>query len=309
MDNNLPPTQPQQQTQSIFQTLVQFFKTHKKILLIIISGSFILVIFLGFFMIRSVSNNSTKDSQNNNITFATVGDKPVYKDYLEKELAFYPGTKSAEIKRDLEEKIIDDQVTLLAGKKEGLITDFPDSPTLSNEQYIERSKQVTEIKNKIHARVGGTITVEVVSIWFENQMPASIGYEQAKTIAYTKISRLYERVKNKQISIREAGQLIATDTELEKQDRAYRENAYTKMTAKRNEEMTFWPEFDAMLWDLPVGGITTIYTGTDQNWQKTAVIPILYTFGQVVEKKADNNEKDFTQWLADKKKEFTVQYE
>lgn len=270
---------------------------------IILAGAVLLIIFvvLGFIFWQK---NSLDSSQ---AVIVKVGESSIPQRYLDLEHSFYPATSSADLNQKLTQKIIDDEIILQGAKKEGLINSYPGGLRLSSDEYLKRTAEVDNVKNLITQRSRG-ITVDLVSIWFYNNAPPRIGYEKAREMALAKINTLYERVKNKEITIKQAGEIISTDPELEGMDRAYKENAYVQIKALTGEQMTFWPDFDAKLRSLPLNGLSEIYTASDADIDGK-VIPILYTFGQVTEIVNDSNISSFGEWFNRQKETITISYE
>lgn len=292
MDQNLPftpavdPTStPDHNTTPTF-FLPRFSKKQKIIslglLILVITGSLVFFILKGSFYQTNLPANKTKADR-----------------YLDLELSFYPLTQSAEVIAMLKQKIIDDDLALRYGTEKGLIDkdyNFESPPTQS--QYLERTSAVAQVKEAIGQQVNH-IEADVVSIWFYNNGEIGpLGYEKGKEIALGKITDYYNRVKSKKISIQEAGALIATDEELIKSrlNVSLAENSYMVVKGEVGKQMTFWPEFDAELWQLKPGELTTIFTGTDTD--KTGkVIPVLFAFGQVTNKITDGGLENYDQWL------------
>lgn len=237
---------------------------------------------------------------------AKVGDTSIPRAYLEIELDYYPATPSAEVNQFLTQKVVDDQVTLLAGKQAGIISSFPEGVKLSNDEYLKRTGLVEQVRNDINKKSEG-IEVEVVSVWFFNGSFASIGYNEGRQKALAKISNLYKKVKNGEISMTQAGQEIASDDSLAELDKSYKENAYTTIKRKPGEALTFWKDFDDMLWKLEPNQLTEIYTGreTDPNNRS---LPALYTFGKLTERITETAALNYEDWLAEQKKNYEISY-
>lgn len=241
---------------------------------------------------------------------ATVGGTPLPKNYLDIELEYYPGTPSAEIKKKLTQKIIDDEITLQSAKTEGLINkDYQVAPG-NKIQYTQRSKAVAEVKKIINNR-SVDLEAEVVSIWFYNNgYIGPYGYDKGRDIAFRKINQYYDQVQSKKITIQKAGELIAADQELinSRINISLKENSYLVLKGKKGQQMSFWPEFDTKLWDLSVGELTNIFTGTDIN-ESGKTIPILYAFGQLTKKDTTGDSRpDYDQWLLANKKNYEITY-
>lgn len=246
-----------------------------------------------------------KQSENQE-SIATVGGTSIPRAYLNIELDYYPGTPSAELDKFLTQKVIDDQVTLLAGKQQGIIQDFPEGASISNDDYLKRTALVKTIKDAVNKESAG-IEVEVVSIWFFNGIFAPIGYQEGRQVAQRKITALYDRVKSNQITMKQAGEEIAADSSLAGLDKSYKENAYTVIKRKADEPLTFWKEFDDMLWKLESNQLTPIYLASETDAGDKS-FPALYAFGKLSSKIVDAAALNYADWLAEQKKNYEIQF-
>lgn len=239
---------------------------------------------------------------------AEVGDTPVYQSYLDEEIKLYPKKVTPEVKKQLLDKVIKDTIILQAAKKEKKIQNAYETPVTTTDAYLQRTKAAQDAQALIDSQAQG-IKGSIVSIWFlNNGIIGPLGYERGKQIAFEKISALHKKVMNKEITMREAGQLIITDPQLKKLDPSYKENAFTQFHATPGKSITFWKPFDAMLWKLQPGGTTPVYAGDDTDPQTGKLIPVLYMFGQVSEKIASSNITSFESWYAQQKKQYEVTY-
>jgi len=237
---------------------------------------------------------------------ATVNDQPVYTTYLDKEFAYYPGTKSAEVKKMLTQKIIDDQITLEAAKKEGLITEYPNAARMSNEEYLERTNTVQDLIKKIDEN-GDVVRGKTVMVWFyNNQYIGPGGIDTSKARAYATIKPLYDKVKSGEIPIDEAGKIIKENQSLASIDPVWQSNALAPFVYYENGPATHWPEFNKLIWNTKPGELTPLYLGGGI-LRDGKPVEELYIFSQV-DQKSTNSYIDYNQWLEQKRKEVDVSY-
>lgn len=143
--------------------------------------------------------------------------------------------------------------------------------TLSNNVYndpkknfTDRNRLVTKMLPKVEPYVIETIEAEVISIWFRNNIvPVSV--EEGKKIAKAKIDDLWERIDSEKITMKEAGDIIIADNEIEtKVDPAADGNAYASFTAQRDGFPAFnSDELNRQLWSLGEGQMTNVITVTN----------------------------------------------
>lgn len=294
------PTPVSQTPTSSSSGLVDKIKNSSKRTKLLVAGALILVIVvvIALFMLQNPSRS--------NESIATVGNTSIPRAYLDIELEYYPATPSAEVNSMLTQKVINDQVTLLAGKQAGIIDSFPEGANLSNEQYLERTGLVDKVRDEVNKKSDG-IEVEIVSVWFFNGILAPIGYEEGRQKALTKITGLYNRVKSGEITMAQAGDEIKADTSLAGLDKSYKENAYTVIKRKPGEALTFWKDFDSMLWGLEAGELTPVYTGRETDTNNRA-LPALYAFGKLTDKITDTQALSYEDWLVEQKKNYEISY-
>ncbi len=279
--------------------------------LLVLSGILFLIYFLS--QNKNLGENPTKSFTKSDKSslpdnlIAKVGETPIYKSYLETELKLYPATPTAEIKKMLTDKIIDDQIAIDYGIEQGLVDSYHNSESLNEEQYIERTKEVQKVKREIEGEaqaIHGTI----VSAWFFNNGKAGpLGLEKGKETVYAKIKPLYDSVKSGNMSIEQAGKRIKDDKSLETIDPAYEANALSSFKfTKEQKRLTFWPEFDELIKQTPEGGITPLYLGKDRDSQGNPVDQ-LYIFARIDKIIKDKDFGDYRQWLKQQKSKINIQ--
>lgn len=256
--------------------------------------------------IKSNSQPGIKISPKDNKIIARVGEENIYLSDLMEEEAGYPSIKGADTRTLLLSKIATDSVILQEGAKEKLITlaqNFYNSP---DKDYQERIIKVNAVKTAVEnqaEKIEGT----VISIWFNNNEPGPIGYEEGKKAAKTKIDELQKQVKTGKITIQQAGEAIKNDSSLSQLDPSYKTNAIINFQAVKTTRITFDSNFNKILWNLKKGEVTPVYllTDTDRNGNK---VEALYVFGQVSNKIINSNLTDYNNWITEKLKEYEIKY-
>lgn len=291
--NSPANSEPQSAPTGLINKLKKLSKKQK-----IIAVAMLLLVFgiFAWFMMRSVSTSDT---------IATVGSTKLPKSYLDLELSYYPATPTAEIEKALVDKVINDQITLEEGKKDGYITDFPNGATLSKEDYLKRTQLVEEVKQKINSS-GNMVTGKLISVWFYNNIYVGPkGFEESKRIAYAKIKPLYDQVQNGSITVEQAGEQIAGDASLIEIDKAYKGNALVDFTFYKGGTGTFWPEFNDIIWETEEGQITPLYLGAGA-MRDGKPSEELYIFARIDKKSTNPDFNDYKEWIEKKKSASTV---
>lgn len=296
------------------------FSKKKKIVIGVI-GLVLLLLVIAVWM------NFKKPQLTTNVTdnsIAKVNNTELPQSYLDYELQFFPqpeqksvATSSAErtpvasidpeLKKMLVQKIIDDQITLEAAKKEGIIRDFNASPPQNMNQYLDRTKLVQEVREKINQK-GNVVRGKMIMVWFYNNTHiGSRGFEGSKQFAYEKIKPLYDQVKSGQITIDQAGQTIKNDKSIADIDPVWEANAIAPFVYYRGGPATHWPEFNELIWETDSGNLTPLHLGggilrdgkpTDE----------LYIFAQIEQKSDGSSYNNYQEWLEQKRKEIDVSY-
>lgn len=144
------------------------------------------------------------------------------------------------------------------GVKVGLFTNTPDG-------RID-PKKVNEAEKYFNTKGTTYISGEMFTIWFYNTDPPAIGVEFAKQKALEIITGLQQRVASGELSMKQAGDIIASRTDLVAIDFAYNWNAYAEfLYIHPGEKVINDPELDKKLWELEEGGISEVLIGKDFN--------------------------------------------
>jgi hypothetical protein len=235
---------------------------------------------------------------------AKVGEEFIFQQDLDNELSSYPIKKNPNARQLLLNKIATDSIVLQGAAEDKVITLDPTVFNSPNKDYLKRIQLVDMAKNLINNQADG-IQGRIISVWFYNNgLIGPLGYNKSKEIAYEKISQLQADVKNQKITINQAAEKITQDVTLDQIDKAYKTNASFKFDAKKGQQITFVPEFDQLLWQLPEGGVTDVFLAKDNEGDKKEA---LYLFGQV-SKKINSNKTSFNSWLPVKQKAYETIY-
>jgi len=214
-------------------------------------------------------------------------------------------------------KIIQEQSLILQeAERQKLTTLNPEIFNSPNKNYPQRNILVDHLKGELEKAVTSNISGEAISVWFYNLSAGKpiIPLEEAKKIAWLKINNVYQRVKNGEINMEEAAEIIKKDVSLAKIDHAYQTNAYFKFENKTRENPPFAKdELNKLAFGLKEGEISEIISvvyEVPQDPEKPE-LPFEkkechYTFIKIIRKSAGNF-TSFSQWLDEKKKEYPIQ--
>lgn len=240
--------------------------------------------------------------------FLQVGEEVIYQRDFEYEVSMYPVIPGVNIEEIVRNKLIEDSVVIQAGAAAGWTVLDETVFNSMEKNYEKRMKLVADLKERIQEDSIANISGSVVSVWFMNTRPGPIGYEAGKELAERKIKAVHERVKSGEISMEQAGAVLAADSSLAQVDAAYDSNAFFPFSHEMNKKIVFDDEFDAYLKTLPPGEISEIvlvqaYEGNDQTVKKDAV----YMFGTVTSRRAADGMATYLEWLAQQKQIYAVQ--
>lgn len=285
----------------------------KKVLIAVVATLLLLIIAIGIYSVLTqrsplstfpqVTNETAKDRPEGAI--AKVGDEYIYQKDLDLELAAYPPMDSLEEReRLLLEKISTDSAILQGAKADGIITNLDtDIYNSSNKDYFKRVHMVEQIKSKISEEAGKTKGV-IVSIWFYNfGVPAPIGYDKGKEMAFQKITRLHAEVKSGKMTIEQAVESIRKDPDMKQLDPySYEGNARQEFNTAITPLISFNKDLEKQLLELPEGDVSDIVLSTEPMFDK----PGFYQFGQVTNKVNNNKFFSFDSWFSKIKKNYAI---
>ena len=172
-----------------------------------------------------------------------------------------------------------------------------------NKDWNDYNRTYEEAKQAIIAQEE-QITVAGIFIYFYNQFPPEMGVERAKELARKKMEELRERLIKGEISLKQAGEIIANDTSLAEIDPIYDANAYSEFN-KRNKTRQIvggiTSQDNNLLWSLDVGDYSPIILGFESG-NEVAPNEAYWAIFQVTSKTGSG--KPYLEWLKEAKKEY-----
>lgn len=313
MDNQTPASTTNNR-QTLFGRVRIFYVLLFLGVLIVIGG--------GIFLYQgSIKQNASKKSSATapKEIIAKVGEENIYQQDLNVGIAAIStpsGAKTstasalatkATIKKIVLDKLTTDSIILQAAAKDKLITLNSSVYNSSDKDYLARAQLVEQAKKLVTGKATN-ISGGIVSIWFSNVRPGAVGYEKGKTIALQKITTLYQAVKDNKMTVQQAADTIKNDASLKNVDPSYKSNALLNFSVTKDLPITFFPDFDKLLWNLPKGGITEIYTGKDKNYQTGQIVDSVFMFGQVSNKVSNEQYINFDDWYNKAKKQYEITF-
>lgn len=254
----------------------------------------------------SISTSVPENKLPNQIV-AKVGQESIYQQNLDNQIANFPAAPGTDQRRTALDQLIQQSIILQTGSSQGLVK--LDS-SVFNSQTLDLKKRVLlveQVKKQIQG-LSDTVSGSVVSIWFLNDHVGPLGYEKAKALALQKITPLYEAVKAKKMTMKEAAKLISSDSSLIQLDPVYKTNAYFEFSATKDKPPTFSEEMNTAFWNLKPEEITPLVTVKSQDLdQQGKVVDAFYSFGQVNQKLSKGKTVSFEDWYAKAKEKINVQ--
>lgn len=251
------------------------------------------------------SSGTAGDLNNPDQYLAKVGEERIFQtdvDYL-KEL--YSGNPNEVSQDQYLKKLAQDSAILQGAAAAGLVELDPEFYDTPEKNQLMRQKKLQDVRQAID-KSENTISGVVISIWFANETPPKIGYEQAKKVALEKISALHADVKSNKITIEQAGQRVQSDTSLADLDIVYDVNAIYKFSRSQGEQITLSTDFDEMLWKTPQGGVTDVYLAKATPTYSDKEMDALYMFGQIKTKKTNGSFTNFDDWTVEQEKKYVL---
>lgn len=307
------------QTKELNTPPPNFFKNPRAFLILITSLVLIVVLIslksIPFLNVKTPSKSLPKPSLgpkapspfiSSNKVIAKVGEELIYQKDLETEILYYPPVKNFD-KSYLLKKIVKDSIILQAAKADGFISLNTTTYNSLTKDYLKRIKLVEEAKKIINNQADG-IEGTAVFMWFINGPVGPLGYEKSKEIVYAKILRLHTLVKNKEMTIRQAGEQIKNDTSLAQIDPAYKTNAILDFKALKGERITINEDFDKALWKLQKQEVSDVFVGKARNQGTGKDVEAFYSFGEVTKRITSGKVTSFDNWFAKKEKEYAVKF-
>lgn len=300
----LPPTTPEASPKP--RIVIQ-----KRTLFIILAAIILLIIAsIGFFLFQNTQKKTTEMTKNDTSTpkgaIAKVGDEYIYQKDLDTELANFPGATDEATKKRLIQKLVKDSIILQAGEKDKLIQLHDTTYNSGDKKYMERIAEVKAVEKAVDSKTD-QISGEMISIWFNNQLPAKIGIEKGKEEAFKRITALQKRVAAKEITMKQASELILSDPSYANLDYGYANNALIPFSYPKGKQITVDSDFDDVLWKTPQGGVTPVFLGKTLD-AAGKEIEAYYIFGKVDKKIDDGNTLDFNRWYNSVKGNYDITY-
>lgn len=210
-----------------------------------------------------------------------VGEETLYQSDLDFEKSAYPTAVTADVEAALSEKIQEDSIILQESAKKGLIVLDASIYNDPDKDYQKRLDQVAVAKTGLFANELTAKQGEGVAIWFMNTVPAPMGYEAGKKLALEKITALHQQVVAGEMTMKDAGEQIASDTSLERVDPAYKSNAYFSFVVVPEKQVVFDKAADAIIRATEPGAVTDILTLVDRAENDPALKDAVYMFAKI----------------------------
>lgn len=237
---------------------------------------------------------------------AQVGEEKIYQRDLQNE-SVYSNLDPSTTQKLLLEKVVSDSIALQAGKAEGLVQLSDDVFNNPKKVYPRRVDLINELEKKLTPEAAETVKVEIVTMFFINTRVGTLGLERARELVTATIRPIYEDVRSKKITLKQAGEIIQQNTALKDVDPAWKSNAYKEyiIPAEKLPLLTFDDRFNQMLVALKPGQITPLHLGLDIDFDNNTKREALYMFGQV---SPETNQQTYDSWLEEKRKNYNVVY-
>lgn len=227
---------------------------------------------------------------------AKVGEEYIYNVDLNTEVAAYPASDEPGQRDAIFERMVDDSIILQGAAKEKFIKLDATVYNSPEKDYDKRIALVQEARKKILDNAD-SYSGSVVALWFLNQKPGKIGYEQGKRIAQQKISDLQRRVKAGELTMEQAGDELRNDASLFQVDEAYKVNAYYTFTANKSKPATYDPVFETVLQKLRVNQVSDVFLGQSTDERDGKKKDAVYKFARIDKIIANRGYIDVESWL------------
>ena len=251
---------------------------------------------------------------------AKIGKEEIYQNdfdfwadaYRERFSGFDEGQKREEILKIIQEQ----SLILQEAEKQKIATLTPEIFNNPSKDYPQRNILVYKLKNELEKLIITNISGEAISVWFYNPSAGRpiIPLEEAKSIAWEKISKVYQKVKKGEINIQQAGELIKNDASLAKIDPAFQTNAYVKFeNSTKNNPPFAKEELNRVAFELKEGEVSEIilvsYKVPEDPENPDSPFgekECHYTFIKI-NSRLTSDFTSFSQWLDEKKQEYPIQ--
>ncbi|KKS97655.1 MAG: hypothetical protein UV73_C0006G0009 [Candidatus Gottesmanbacteria bacterium GW2011_GWA2_43_14] len=224
--------------------------------------------------------SSVPDPDDPATVVATVGQERIFQKDLDSEISLYPPQYSPDIRKILIDKISEDSTLLQKAAKEGdVVLDETVFDTVDKD-YSKRLELVKEVKGIFDSRQN-SLSGTIISIWFYNEKIGPLGYEKGKQLAFQKIDALQRNVKNGNLTLEEAVDIIKNDRELEQIDKSYKSNASFRFDVREGQKISLDPGFDSQLWQLSDGDVSDVFLAKDIPEYDAPAVDAVYMFARI----------------------------
>lgn len=217
------------------------------------------------------------------VQIATVGSEPIYGSDLNYKLyTNYPSSKtspkeeSEKLKPQLIASISTESSVLQAAKDQNIVNVPEEVLNSPDKNHAKRYELIKEIRQKIQSDSSSN-NYSVITIWFYNMFKPSVTLDQAKSIAFSRITGIHNRLKNNSINMSEAGNLIKNDKQLANLDKNYQGNAYATSNVAANQPISKFSELNEAAYKLKEGEISSIIKVVKKGREIADNAPIPYT--------------------------------
>ena len=251
------------------------------------------------------SNNAPSKTSPVQGAIAKVGEEYLYESDLNYELTYYPANDPEGARDILTLKMIEDSIILQGAQADGMIRLDPTIYNSKTKDYSKRIDAVAQLKDQLDQK-STALEGTVISIWFNNMGAGNAGYEKGKQSALAEITRLQKDIKDKKISMEQAGFQIKNNTTLAAVDSSYRANAIFSFSVSDNQKITYSPDIDKQIYLLNQGDTSAVLTGKDLDPVTNQMIDSVYMVAQI-SKRATTTVTSYYKWLEQKTKAYAVE--
>jgi uncharacterized protein (UPF0212 family) len=234
-----------------------------------------------------------------------VGNEYIYDTDLNYELTYYPANDPEAAREIIIDKMIEDSVILQGAAADKMITLDSTIFNSKNKDYAKRIERVDKLKDQIDGNAT-TLAGKVISIWFNNMGAGSLGYDAAKQLAFNEISRIQKDLKDKRVTMDQAGYQIKNNTSLAQVDTSYKANAIFDFMVSENQKITYNPDIDKQIYALNEGDVSNVLVGKDLDPKTNTQIDSVYFVAQI-SRRSRTTINSYDKWLEDKTKLYAVE--
>lgn len=193
------------------------------------------------------------------------------------------------------------------------------TPNRSLSNRTQLTERIEAQFNEQRTRVEGS----TIGIYFLNEFPGPIGYQEGRRLADQKIRAIYSRLRSGEITMQQAGEIIANDTQLEQVDSSYKTNAYSTFSIGVGQKVTHDPDANDRILSLSEGELSPIITAKSidlssidfssedhyQAIEELEPIDALFIIAQVDKRVVGLNYATFEDWVEEQLTTYANNYE